>query len=258
MNPAKPRQRIQAGRTGREALGGSSGELLLAVESATRVLSVALLDGTRVRAELGVEGPRVHSERILPAIDRVLEEAEVALRDVAAFAVSVGPGSFTGLRIGIATVQGLAHGSRLPVVGVPTLGALRLAAAGASGPVAVVLDARRGELYAAVFEGPGEDAKVLVEDSVFTPAALARCLPAETTVVVGEGATAGAEALREQLPGLRVLPGAEVAARAAWVGQLAAVAWRAGKASRAEEVLPRYVRRAEAEVKRTGQALEEV
>jgi len=120
--------------------------LLLSIESATRVMSVAVLAGEALLAEISTHDERVHSERLLPAIDQLLRIAGLSLGEIEAFAISIGPGSFTGLRIGLATLKGLALGSDRPSVAVPTLGALTLAAAGAAGPVAALLDARRDEV----------------------------------------------------------------------------------------------------------------
>lgn len=255
MEREQPRHRVQAGRGGRGRPGG--GPWVLAIETATRVLSVALLQGRRVVAELSAEGPRVHSERLLPAIDRVLGEAECRLEDVDALAVSAGPGSFTGLRIGMATIKGLAFGEARAVVPVSTLAALRLAAAAAPGPVASRLDARRGELYAGAWQGPGPEAPPLWPESVLAPAAIAERLPEGSTLVVGEDAAAGAEAVLEARPGAFARVGApEVGARAPWIGSLALDALAAGQTVAADALLPRYLRRAEAEVKRTGEPLE--
>jgi tRNA threonylcarbamoyladenosine biosynthesis protein TsaB len=226
------------------------------VETATRVMGVALLAGERLVAEIRSDDPRLHSERLLPAIDRLLAIADCSLEDVGAFAVSVGPGSFTGLRIGLATVKAFALDEKRPVVGVPTLAALAAAAAGAPGPVAAVLDARRGEVYAAACARPGEPVPSVLPDSVFTPEALADALPPGATLVVGEDAGPAAGRLEGLRPDLRVL-GPEVGvASAASVGRLGRRLLAAGAAVRAAALAPRYVRRAEAEARRTGEALE--
>ncbi len=253
--PEQPRQRLEAGR-GPRRLAATGGPRILALETATRVLGVALLEGPRVVAELCVEGPQLHSERLLPVLHHVLTEAGCGLDDLDALAVSAGPGSFTGLRIGIATVQGLVLGTACPVLPVSTLGALRLAARGATGPVAVVLDARRGELYAGVWEGPEPTAVRRVGESVFTPEELASRLPAGATLVVAEDAGPGAEAVLERVAAVRRVGDPWVAARASWVGELARVLWERGGAVGAGELRPRYLRRAEAEVERTGERLE--
>jgi tRNA threonylcarbamoyladenosine biosynthesis protein TsaB len=170
--------------------------------------------------------------------------------------VSVGPGSFTGLRTGLATVKAFALDERCPVVGVPTLAALAANAAGADGPVAALLDARRGELYAAACTRPGEPFPGLLADSVFTPDALAAVLPPSATVVVGEGAEAGARRLGALRPDLRVLPPAFGSASPVQVGRLGQRLLAAGAGIPAQDLVPRYVRRAEAEARRTGEALE--
>ena len=142
--------------------------LLLSIESATRVMSVAVLDGESLLAEITTFDERVHSERLLPAVDQLLRVADLSLDEIETFAVSIGPGSFTGLRIGLATVKGLALGSDRLVAAVPTLAALTVAAAGAVGPVAALLDARRDEVYAACLEGPGDLRTPRIADAVFT------------------------------------------------------------------------------------------
>jgi tRNA threonylcarbamoyladenosine biosynthesis protein TsaB len=232
--------------------------LLLSIESATRVMSVAVLEGETLLAEISTFDDRVHSERLLPAIDQLLRIADLRLDEIEAFAISIGPGSFTGLRIGLATLKGLALGSDRPVVAVPTLAALTVAGAGAVGPVAALLDARRDEVYAACFERSGDVGPPLIPDAVFSAEDLAAALPRPCTVVVGEGtegvASAAAERARD---GMALLPAALGQARAFHVGLLGARLLAGGEAQRSEDLVPRYVRRAEAEVRRTGQRFEE-
>ena len=231
--------------------------LLLSIESATRVMSVAVLDGESLLAEISTFDERVHSERLLPAVDQLLEIADLSLDEIQAFAVSIGPGSFTGLRIGLATLKGLAFGSDRPAVAVPTLAALTLAASGASGPVVALLDARRDEVYAACLATPGDLGTPLVPEAVFTAEELSAALPPACTVVVGEGASAVAAAAAERTaPGMALLPAVLGRARAFHVGLLGARLLAGGEGQPAEDLVPRYVRRAEAEVRRTGQRFE--
>jgi tRNA threonylcarbamoyladenosine biosynthesis protein TsaB len=228
--------------------------LILAVETATSAVSVALLRGEALLDEWTSEDARAPSERLLPGIDALLARAGARLDAIGGFAVSVGPGSFTGLRVGIATVKGLAFASGRPVAAVPTLAALALGGRDGGAPVAVLLDARRGEMYAAVY---GADGAALVAETVAKPAALAERLAAGTRIVVGEGAEAAAAelaALRGK--GVVVLPRPIGLARAAAVGVLGARMLARGEGGEAARVAPRYVRRAEAEARRTGQPLE--
>ncbi len=238
--------------------------LLLAIESATARASVALLRGDDALAERAGEGERHHSETLLPLIDEVLRESDVALGDVAACAVSIGPGAFTSLRIGVATVKGLCFGSDRPVAPVPTLEALAEAGrrAGAVGPgdVAVpVLDARRGEVYVAAHRiaeaGEGEAACVL-PPCVLDADGLAAALPGGGCLI-GEGAAIVGEGLERSAPGrFDVRAGAGVLPEAVALGRIGSRLLGTGDAVAAARLVPRYVRRAEAEVQRTAQRFE--
>ena len=238
----------------------SDSSLLLALETATSALSVALLRGKNLLdEERAAPGPA--AETLLPAIDSLLARAEVTIADLDAFAVSIGPGSFTSLRVGIATAKGLAFGSGRPVAAVPTLAALacRTADAGDSElrTRVALLDARRGEVYAAGWRLAGEagvaEAALPVE-GVYTPAELARALPPRA-LLVGEGvALCGERVLELAETDARLGPPCEP--RAADVGVLGLRLLVEGRGVDAADLVPRYVRRADAEVKRTGHRFE--
>lgn len=232
--------------------------MILAVETATRTMSVALLRGESLVAEITTCDDRVHSERLLPAIDELLGDASTSLDAVTAFAVSAGPGSFTGLRIGIATVKGLAFGGEQRVAPVSTLAALAEPALGEAGAVAALLDARRGEVYAAVFGEGGAGPPGSAGDRVYRPDELCAVLPEGCRLVVGEGAEAVAEAVARQRDDTRWLEPPLGEPRAHWVGRLGARVLERGDGVAADALRPRYVRRAEAEVKRTGERFEAV
>ncbi len=238
-----------------------SDPLVLAVESATSRLSVALLRGESLLAEGSPDVPGRHAERILPLVHAVLEEAGCCASDPDAFAVSIGPGSFTSLRVGLATVKGLAFGSGRPVVAVPTLEALAFATLSSGSPLPRVplIDARRGEAYAAVFDVENGELAARVPDGLFSPAELAAVLPG-SCLLVGEGAAIfGAELQALAGAGVELPASLEpdaLAARAESVARLALLRLRAGDV--ADSLLaPRYVRRAEAEVTRTNLAVED-
>jgi tRNA threonylcarbamoyladenosine biosynthesis protein TsaB len=236
--------------------------LVLAVESATSRLSVAVLRDGDIAATRSPEDPGQHAEQILPLIDAVLEDASISIGDLTAFAVSIGPGSFTSLRVGLATVKGLAFGSGRPVVAVPTLEALAFGALRAddADPIVTLLDARRGELYAAGFEPDGSGVRRVLVDGLFSPAELATKLP-PTCRLVGEGALLFGEELRKLAgPGVRLPDPADAGEvgppRASSVARLAAGRLRRNEVADAD-LAPRYVRRAEAEATRTAQAAED-
>ncbi|NNL85753.1 MAG: tRNA (adenosine(37)-N6)-threonylcarbamoyltransferase complex dimerization subunit type 1 TsaB [Myxococcales bacterium] len=224
--------------------------LLLAVETATRRLSVALFEGTTCLDAIDDDENRLHAERLLPAIDGLLHRAGTSVPELAGVALSIGPGSFTGLRIGLATVKGLLFGGTQPVVAVPTL--LGLAAATDAGaPVrGALLDARRGEAYAGWCAAGSTK---LQGEGVYTPDELAAVVPERAVLAVGEDAGAFGEALASRRSVELLAP---VPACARRVGRIGAEILAAGGGGDSERLSPRYLRRAEAEVQRTGERFE--
>jgi len=135
--------------------------IVLAIETATELVGAAVADEHGTRAAVWATGRRRHAETLAPALAAVLELAGASLHQVTAVAVDVGPGLFTGLRVGVATAKALAQGTGVGLVGVPSLEVLAHAAfeGGWPGTVVAVVDARRGEVFAAFYDRPGaEDA----------------------------------------------------------------------------------------------------
>jgi tRNA threonylcarbamoyladenosine biosynthesis protein TsaB len=126
---------------------------ILAIETSSRRGSVALLDGEHLIGSLEHEQPNSHAERLLPLVERLLAEAGWAKSSLDRLGVGVGPGSFTGLRVGIALAEGLSVGLDRPLCGVGSLWAMAFGALSeAAGPCCALLDARRAELFAAVYD----------------------------------------------------------------------------------------------------------
>ncbi|WP_372728018.1 tRNA (adenosine(37)-N6)-threonylcarbamoyltransferase complex dimerization subunit type 1 TsaB [Nocardioides sp.] len=156
--------------------------MLLAFDTATPLVSVALHDGDDVIVELSSERPMKHGEDLAPLIEQALAQAGIVRQDLTAIAVGVGPGPFTGLRVGLVTARTLAFVLEIPVYGVCTLDILAIEAvdSGAvTGPFAAATDARRKEVYYASYDADGARLDGPVVDK---PAHLATELP-----VVGEG-----------------------------------------------------------------------
>ena len=126
--------------------------IILGIETSTMTGSVALMDEERLIAEYTLNLKGTHTSRLMPTIDRVLKDASFTIKDLDGIAVSSGPGSFTGLRIGIATAKGLAQGLDIPVVGIPTLDGLAFQIFNCKDLVSPILDARRGEVYCALYK----------------------------------------------------------------------------------------------------------
>ena len=180
--------------------------ILLGIESATEVVGAAVSDGERVAA-LKVAGRRRHAETLAPAVAAVLERSGLELADVGALAVDVGPGLFTGLRVGIAMAKGLAQGLGLGVLGVKSLEVLAAGAfdAGWPGSVLAVVDARRGEVFTARYRrGPDGGPIECSSPARHRPEELATLAVAEPdTLAVGDGARRYAEELA-RVPGVEV------------------------------------------------------
>ena len=180
--------------------------LTLGLDTATDDCAVALLVGDDAVFEATIRVPRSHGRRLAPLVAEALAHIDRQPGELGLVAVSAGPGSYTGLRIGTSTAKGLALATGAALVAVPTLAAL---ASGALGRVAVVLPSRRGEVYAAVVEGGAEvgPAAALAVDDV------AGWLPPDLDGVGGPGA--------DRLPGLRPdLPRVDLAASGAAVARL--------------------------------------
>ena len=125
--------------------------LLLAIDTATRLAGLALYDGESVRAEMSWQSRNNHSVELMPALDRMFAQQEVGPERLAAVAVAMGPGSFTGLRIGMSVAKGLAQAQAIPIYGVPTLDILTVPHSEQRRPVWAVIQAGRGRLCAAFY-----------------------------------------------------------------------------------------------------------
>src|SRR5215471_18827853 len=206
---------------------------LLAVESATLSGGAALLDDDRLLGEITLNIAITHSERLLAAVDRLVADCGLVPADLDALAVSVGPGSFTGLRVGLATVKGLAMALDLPVAPVPTLDALAARLPFADAPVCPILDARKGEVYLSLYRWDGQAMRRECEYLALSPRAAAERLK-PPVIVLGDGVTSCLPYLAHLGAGLRVAPASLMAPSAAVVGRLGRQALAAGQAVFAE------------------------
>lgn len=163
--------------------------LILALDTTTLSGSVALLRKTRLLAEVNLESPMTHSEKLLPAIDFLLETNKLDIKDIDGYALSVGPGSFTGIRIGLSTIKSFSFASRKPIAPVSTLEALALKLKDPhTHLLSPLLDAKKGEVYAALFESRGRRFKELVPQGAYSPDRFFSLLPAHRIIhFIGSG-----------------------------------------------------------------------
>ncbi len=124
---------------------------ILGLETSSDLEGVAILSDGRILVNCQLRVQTGHSQRLLSLIDRSLSQAGLGLKDIDCLAVSLGPGSFTGLRIGLATAKGICLAQEVPLVGIPTLDGLAHSGSLSSFPICPLLDARRGEVYAALY-----------------------------------------------------------------------------------------------------------
>lgn len=135
---------------------------ILAIDTSTDVCAVALTEDQRLISEYRTLNRRAHAEKILPAIDWILNDAQLRINQLDGIAVSIGPGSFTGLRIGLAAVKGLVLATNLPVVAVPSLDAIASLASCWEGQICPLVKCQSHEAYAALYHFEGD---VLIRDS---------------------------------------------------------------------------------------------
>ena len=223
--------------------------MLLALDTSAERGSLALFDGERLIGETWLDAGERHAASLLVSLDRLLAESERRLDEVDRIALSIGPGSFTGLRIGLASALGLAFGTDRLLVPVPTLAALATQASVGAGAIAPILDARRGEIYAGLYRADGH---ALRDDSCGSVADFLASLPESGPIAfLGSGVEPHRAAIAASL-GARAefLPVAAGCLRASSVGRLGLRLDAAGLALAPERVELRYLRRAEAEVRR--------
>jgi tRNA threonylcarbamoyladenosine biosynthesis protein TsaB len=163
--------------------------IILAVDTTTFTGSIALLKETNLIAEVNIDSSSTYSERLLPAVDFLLKTNKLSIKDIDGFAVAVGPGSFTGIRIGLSTVKSFSYASGKPVAGVSSLMALaeklRRSQAHLLCPL---LDAKKGEIYAALFESKGDKLFEVVPQGVYSPDRFFSLLPSHRIVsFIGNG-----------------------------------------------------------------------
>lgn len=224
---------------------------ILAVETATSWQSVAIVEGNTVVARSDEDAAGSHAKRLVPTIDRLLTSCGMALTDMEGLAVSIGPGSFTGLRVGLATMMGFRLVTGLPLAAVPTLEAMAWNLRGAEHLLCPMLRARTDEVYWAQYRWtPAGALKQVQEEQVGTVEALAQSLPGPA-LLFGEGWESHRQdfhrLLGRRLRDVGEAPPEAMRPSAVSVGRAGAERLRRGEAA-GQGLSPRYVQRAEAEV----------
>ena len=226
---------------------------LLAFDATTETASVALFDGDTLLGESTKKLGMKHSEILLPMAEALLAAHGLTFDAIDAYAVTSGPGSFTGVRIGVATVKGLAFGRNCPIAAVSALDALAENLSGVEGTVIAAMDARRQEIYTATYTSHADGTRTkLTEDRAIPIAELARELADARgdVYVVGDGYDVTHRILSECGIRLAPTPSEKREASAASVGRFALVQIRAGETVSDTALAPTYLRLPQAERER--------
>ena len=181
---------------------------ILAIESSAKAASVAVMCGDRLEAYAYQNTGLTHSRTLMPMVRDALKNAGRVLGEIDLVAAAVGPGSFTGVRIGAAAAKGIAWAADKPCVGVSTLDAMARCVSHMRGILCCVMDARRGEVYNAVFKSDGTTPERLCEDRAISAEMLKTELGrySETVVLMGDGAEMCYDILRDGCPSLVLAP----------------------------------------------------
>jgi tRNA threonylcarbamoyladenosine biosynthesis protein TsaB len=222
---------------------------ILALETATLAGGAALLDGGRVVGQSVLNIAITHSERVMAVVDRLLQDCGWDIKDLQGLAVSIGPGSFTGLRVGVATAQGLALALDVPVAPVPTLDALAATLPFAEWPVCPVVDARKGEVYLSLYRWTGDAMKREWDYLALPPESAIERLAAPV-IVLGDGVPACQPFLVRLGAGVRIASPAHSLPSPAVVGELGHAMLESGQGVAGEALTPLYLRPSEAELRK--------
>jgi tRNA threonylcarbamoyladenosine biosynthesis protein TsaB len=223
--------------------------LVLGLDTTTSSGSCAIARDGRVVCEQVNEAPNAHAEHLPGDLIALLDRAGVALSEIDAFAVATGPGSFTGLRIGIATMQGLAFAEEKPLVGVSGFDALSEIAGGGQ-LVATWVDAWRGEIFAALYD----DGREVQAPVVARPEVLLESLRGRPTLFIGDGALVHAETIRRTLGESGRVADPPTPPLAGMIARLAAAQVANGDHS-PHAIRPLYIRRTDAELAQDARLL---
>lgn len=225
---------------------------ILAFESSAKAASCALLIGGALMAEYYQNSGQTHSRTLTKMAEDLLKNCDLTPADIDAVACAAGPGSFTGVRIGVAAAKGFAWGREIPCCGVSTLEAMAWQLADRDALIVCAMDARRGQLYNALFAGGSGRPVRLTDDRAISAEALADELRKieKTKIIVGDGALVCYNALDGKLDGLTLPPECLRFQHASGVALAAADAIASGKSCDAAALVPNYLRLSQAERER--------
>lgn len=225
---------------------------ILAFDSTAKAASAAICEDDKLLALYNVDNGLTQSELLLPMIENLLKSLKLDYSDISIFATAKGPGSFTGVRIGVALLKGIAFGRDAACIGVSTLEALAENAKGLDGIIVPVMDARRNEFYNAIFRSENGNLKRLTADRAISADNLARELLSynEKIYLTGDGYDIAKKLLSERAVPLSETPVLLRCENAYSIATLALKKYKSGDITSDSEIMPSYLRLPQAERER--------
>ncbi len=226
---------------------------ILAVDTSTSVLAVSLNSEKKILAESIINNEKTHSQKLLPIIKSLLESVHFTVYDIDVFAVSVGPGSFTGLRIGVVTIKALSYVAKKPVIGIPTLDALSFNIHLCGVLICPIMDARNNQVFCAIYENKSAFTNERISDylGINIENLVSLLLKYDKNVVfIGDGVLIYREYLKDKL-GSKYIEAPEILLlqRASNIGQIALQKAKNNEFDNSIELVPFYLRKSQAERK---------
>ncbi len=224
---------------------------ILAVDSSSIVATCAVIDDSKLIGEYILNHKKTHSQKLMPIISEVLKNCELDPKDIDVFAASIGPGSFTGLRIGVATVKALAHAGDKKVIGVETLDALAYNLPLVEGIIVPMIDARREKVYTGMYKWNNNELDVIKNQDLLKLDELIHILKnrEERIIFNGDGTEAYRDILVKELGEKATFaPRHANMARASSVAELAMIKAKNGTYNNYYDLAPIYIKKSQAEL----------
>lgn len=233
----------------RHGITTASPPIILAIENSSMCCSIALMSPGLCLAEFSLTSPETHSKRLLDAIAALIREARLDWPLIDAVAISLGPGSFTGVRIGLATAKGLAMAAQTKLIGVNSLDGLANQVIANRQLICPIIDARKKEVYAAFYKTNAVGVAERISEAMVVPPAIIAERLKEPVLFVGDGVLLYQEYLREAMGKLALFAPTElIQPRAASIGAIALRKWSINEFLDPSTAAPEYVRASDAEI----------
>jgi len=228
---------------------------VLAVDTSSTVAAVAIIEDEVLLGEYSVNNKKTHSQKLMPMIKELMDSLGITPGDIDIYAASVGPGSFTGLRIGVTSVKAIAYALNKPVISVPTLDSLAYNALGSNGIICPIMDARNNQVYTSLYRSGDDEINRESEYMALHIDELIHMIEnkfiadkGENVVFVGDGVERHRQYLLDNMGDrCRFAPHNLILNRASSVAQLALAAAKAGKFESPIDMVPFYLRKSQAE-----------